>query len=252
MAGLGTYAFKKKGYKNVATVAEDYSFPYTRCSASWPSSARPAAHVTSKSWVPIGNKDFSSVIAAIPADVDAVYVALGGADGVNFLTQYQQAGGTAPLIGGSITADQTVLSSQGQAEGRRPRHASPPARSPTPGTTRTGRSSSRPTRRCSRTASRARRCSPMATTSTPRRCCSRSTRSTATSPTAARSSARRCPSLEFDTPTGPVKLDANRNAIANIFVTEVVEGDDGTLFNKVVKVARRRGPDARRRRRRSF
>src|SRR5438132_6495984 len=30
MAGLGTYAFEKKGYKNVATVAEDYSFPYTQ------------------------------------------------------------------------------------------------------------------------------------------------------------------------------------------------------------------------------
>ena len=30
MAGLGTYAFTTKGYKNVATVAEDYSFPYTQ------------------------------------------------------------------------------------------------------------------------------------------------------------------------------------------------------------------------------
>ena len=64
--------------------------------------------------MPIGNKDFSSVIAAIPDDVDAIYVALGGADGVNFLTQYQQAGGSAPLIGGSITVDQTVLGSQGK------------------------------------------------------------------------------------------------------------------------------------------
>ena len=67
-----------------------------------------------KFWVPIGNKDFSSVIAAIPDKVDAIYVALGGADGVNFLTQYQQAGGTAPLIGGSITVDQTVLGTQGK------------------------------------------------------------------------------------------------------------------------------------------
>ncbi|MGO4840630.1 ABC transporter substrate-binding protein, partial [Rhizobiaceae sp. 2RAB30] len=64
--------------------------------------------------MPIGNKDYSSVIAAIPDDVDAIYVALGGADGVNFLTQYQQAGGTAPLIGGSITVDQTVLTSKGK------------------------------------------------------------------------------------------------------------------------------------------
>src|SRR6202035_4196029 len=32
----------------------------------------------------------------------------------NFLTQYQQAGGTAPLIGGSITVDQTVLGTKGK------------------------------------------------------------------------------------------------------------------------------------------
>src|SRR3954454_10584422 len=30
MAGLGDYAFNKKGYKKVVTVAEDYSFPYTQ------------------------------------------------------------------------------------------------------------------------------------------------------------------------------------------------------------------------------
>ena len=30
MAGLGDYAYNDKGYKNVATVAEDYSFPYTQ------------------------------------------------------------------------------------------------------------------------------------------------------------------------------------------------------------------------------
>ena len=71
-------------------------------------------HVPAKFWVPIGNKDFSSIIAAIPDKVDAIYVALGGADGVNFLTQYQQAGGTAPLIGGSITVDQTVLGTKGK------------------------------------------------------------------------------------------------------------------------------------------
>ena len=33
-----------------------------------------------------------------------------------------------------------------------------------------------------------------------------------------------------------MKLDANRNAIANIFVTEVAQGDDGNLYNKVVEV----------------
>ena len=123
MAGLGTYAYDKKGYRNVATVAEDYSFPYTQVFGFMAEFCKAGGHVPSKAWVPIGTKDYSSVIAGIPADIDAVYVALGGADGVNFLTQYEQAGGTAPLIGGSITVDQTRSRLEGQAEGLHRRHA---------------------------------------------------------------------------------------------------------------------------------
>ena len=33
-----------------------------------------------------------------------------------------------------------------------------------------------------------------------------------------------------------VKLDENRNAVADIFLTEVAQGADGNLYNKVVKV----------------
>ena len=67
-----------------------------------------------KFWVPIGTKDFSSVIAAMPDNIDAIYVVLGGSNSVNFLTQYQQAGGQAPLVGGSVTVDQTILGSKGK------------------------------------------------------------------------------------------------------------------------------------------
>jgi branched-chain amino acid transport system substrate-binding protein len=67
-----------------------------------------------KAWVPLGGKDYSSVIARIPKDVDALVVVLGGADAVNFLNQYEQAGGDKPMIGGSITVDQTVLNYKGK------------------------------------------------------------------------------------------------------------------------------------------
>ena len=53
---------------------------------------------------------------SLPDDVDAIYLGLGGGDAVNFLNQYQQAGGDAKLIGGSIMVDQTVLSSKGRAK----------------------------------------------------------------------------------------------------------------------------------------
>ena len=43
-------------------------------------------------------------------------------------------------------------------------------------------------------------------------------------------------SLNFEAPTGMVSLDARRNAIADIFLTEVVEGPDGNLVNQTIKV----------------
>ena len=64
--------------------------------------------------MPLGTKDYASVIAKIPKDVDALLVVLGGSDAVNFLTQYEQAGGDKPMIGGSITVDQTVLNYKGK------------------------------------------------------------------------------------------------------------------------------------------
>jgi branched-chain amino acid transport system substrate-binding protein len=42
--------------------------------------------------------------------------------------------------------------------------------------------------------------------------------------------------MTLDTPTGTVTLDHNRNAVADIFLTEVAAADDGTLYNKVVSI----------------
>ncbi len=39
--------------------------------------------------------------------------------------------------------------------------------------------------------------------------------------------------MTLKTPTGDVKLDANRQAIGTTFVTEVVKDAKGNLFNKV-------------------
>src|ERR1700733_11527358 len=237
MAGLGEYAFNAKKYKTVVTVAEDYSFPYTQIFGFMAGFCKAGGHVPAKFWVPIGNKDFSSIIAAIPDKVDAIYVALGGADGVNFLTQYQQAGGTAPLIGGSITVDQTVLGTKGK---QRDYVVGTPAAGPI------ADNSEEP-----------------------------QWKKFVADYKAAYKDGFPSPSLfaqgyyinakavllaldkvggdlsdgetkfrdvlshlEFDTPTGMVKLDKNRQAIADNYLTEVAQADDGHLYNKVIKVVK--------------
>src|ERR1700734_1977997 len=235
MAGLGDYAYNVRKYKTVVTVAEDYSFPYSQVFGFMASFCRDGGHVPKKFWVPIGNKDFSSVIAAIPDDVDAIYVALGGADGVNFLTQYQQAGGTAPLIGGSITVDHTVLGTQGQqrdyvtgtpAAGPIPDNAEGPAWKkfvddykaaykdgfPSPSLFAQGY---------------------YIETKALLAALDKVNGDVSGDQAKLRDALTH---LALDTPTGKVTLDKNRQAVADNYLTEVAKADDGHLYNKVVKV----------------
>lgn len=110
MAGLGKYAAGELGYKSVATVAEDYSFPYDQVGGFMTEFCSAGGKVPKKIWVPLGTKDYASFIAQIPKDVDAVYVALGGADALNFTKQFDEfSGREVPLLGGSITVDGAII-----------------------------------------------------------------------------------------------------------------------------------------------
>ena len=113
MVGLGKAAMDK-GYKRTMIIAEDYAFPYSQVQGFMAEYCRLGGKVPLKAWVPLGGKDYSSVIARIPKDVDALLVVLGGADAVNFLNQYEAAGGDKPMMGGSITVSQDVLNYRGK------------------------------------------------------------------------------------------------------------------------------------------
>lgn len=83
-AGLGSYVFNEKGYKTVATIGEDYSFIYTQVFGFALEFCAAGGEITERLWVPLGTKDFASIIASLPDDVDAIYLGLGGGDAVNF------------------------------------------------------------------------------------------------------------------------------------------------------------------------
>ncbi|KUF09404.1 ABC transporter substrate-binding protein [Pseudoponticoccus marisrubri] len=115
-AGLGTYVVEEKGWTKVATVAADYSFGYTNFLGFAVDFCRSGGEIVDRFWVPLGSSDFGGVIASLPDDVDAIYLGVGGTDAINFLNQYSQAGAETNLIGGTIMADQTVLTSRGRAK----------------------------------------------------------------------------------------------------------------------------------------
>jgi branched-chain amino acid transport system substrate-binding protein len=234
MAGLGDYAFKTKGYKRIATLAEDYSFPYTQVFGFMAPYCKAGGRVVKKFWVPIGTKDFSSVIAAMPDNIDAIYVVLGGSDSVNFLTQYQQAGGQAPLIGGSVTVDQTILGSKGKIH------------DVVVGTPSAGPIADNNDAPAWKNFVEQYKKLPNAFPSPSLFAHGYYVNATALLTGLQKVNAdvsdgggklrATLASLVLETPTGKVSLDKNRNGIADEFLTEVTKNSDGTLYNKLIKV----------------
>ncbi len=235
--GLGNYAYNEKGYRSVATIGEDYSFIYTQVFGFVTEFCAAGGEVTERLWVPLGTKDFGSIIASLPDDVDAIYLGLGGGDAVNFLNQYQQAGGDANLIGGSIMVDGTVLNSKGdakkaligtpsagpqsdtwenekwQAYVKAYQDAFPPdQRFPSPSLLATGYYNA----------------------TTAALTCMNVIGGDLSD---GHKGFRQClANLKLEAPNGDIVLDKNRQAIGSNFVSEVVELADGTLTNKTVKV----------------
>ncbi|MFF2324159.1 ABC transporter substrate-binding protein [Agrobacterium sp. NPDC058088] len=236
MSGLADYIYNDKGYKSIAVLGDDYSFPYTQVFGLTIEYCSLGGKIEDKFWAPLGAKDYSSIIAALPDTVDAIFVALGGSDAVNFTNQYQQAGGTAKLIGGAIMVDQTVLSAKGEAKkallgtvssGQQADTWDNPKwqayvkayqdafpadkRFPTPSGIATGYYNAA--------------LAAFTALDTVKGDLSdghkkfRETLSTMT----------------LDAPNGEIKLDKNRQAVVTNFVTEVVEDSNGNLVNKLVK-----------------
>ncbi|CAD0184652.1 Leucine-, isoleucine-, valine-, threonine-, and alanine-binding protein precursor [Ruegeria sp. THAF57] len=238
MVGVGDYAFNDMGYKSVAVIAEDYSFPYTQVLGFMTEFCEAGGKVPEKFWTPIGNKDYSSVVYSIPQDVDALFVALGGADAVNFLTQYSQAGGEKPIIGGSITIDQSILDSKGPFKKLL---VGAPAGTPTVGdydgdewkaftasyTEAFPDGFSAPSIFAHHYYMSA-KAAMLALDEVD---------GDLSDDHAAFRAALN--DLTFTTPTGgTMRLDKNRNGVIDNFVTEVYEREDGSLGNRVVKVVR--------------
>lgn len=234
-AGLGTFAYDTKGYRNVAVVAGDYSFGYTQVLGFMAEFCAKGGKVIEKIWVPNGTKDFSSSIARIPAKADAVYVMLGGADAVNFLTQYDQSGAQQPLIAGSNVVDQTVLSSKGPFQRRLVG---------TPSAHMVADEIDTPAYRDYVAQYKKRFPNALSSPSAPYYGYYVATKAVLTALNQVGGDLsgdqakfrQALAAVKLDTAYGPVRLDENRQAIANIYVTEVARRADGSLYNRPLKV----------------
>jgi len=109
MAGLGTYAYKKLGWKKVAILGEDYSYPYTQAAGFVSEFTSLGGQVTARSWVPLTQTDWSSPVAQLPRDVDGVLLLTGGTNTIAAEKAFIQIGKDPGkfLLGGSSVMDPT-------------------------------------------------------------------------------------------------------------------------------------------------
>lgn len=236
--GLGRYVVETKRWRRIATVTADYSFGYTNFLGFAVDFCRAGGDIVRRFWVPLGASDFAGVIAQLPDDVDAIYLGLGGTDAINFLNQYAQAGAQMKFIGGTIMADQTVLTSRGRAKDLL-------IGTPTSGMT----SDENPDPAWQAFVAAYRQAFPEG-----QRFPSPTIFATAyhIGTLAAikalnevngdlsgnqRRFQQALSSMELDTPLGKIRLDQNRQAIGPVFVNEVTARADGSLFNKMVQRA---------------
>jgi branched-chain amino acid transport system substrate-binding protein len=119
MAGLGTYAYKTLGWKKVAILGEDYSYPYTQAAGFVTEFTSLGGQVTARSWVPLTQADWSSPVAQLPRDVDGVLLLTGGTNTVSAEKAFIQIGKNPGkfLLGGSSVMDPTSFTVGDQLQG---------------------------------------------------------------------------------------------------------------------------------------
>jgi len=236
MVGLGKAALAK-GYKRMMVIAEDYAFPYSQVQGFMTEYCANGGKVPLKAWVPLGGKDYASVIARVPKDVDALLVVLGGADAVNFLNQYEAAGGDKPIVGGSITVSQDILNYRGKK------------RESLLGTLSAGPvADAYDGAEWKAFVADYQKNYPVSAGGFPSPSLFAfvyyiNMKATLDGLDAVKGDLsdgqkkyrEALTKMTLKTPTGDVKLDANRQAIGTTFVTEVVKDDKGNYFNKVVR-----------------
>ena len=233
MAGLGSYSHNVQGYEHIVTIAEDYSYPHSQVGGFLVEYCRAGGSVDSQFWVPLGTNDYSGVISAIPADIDAIYVALGGTDAVNFLRQYKRFGGKAPLIGGSITLDQSILGAEAIAEYVKGTAAAGPI------------ADDNPNPAWKQFVANYQETFPDGLQSPSLFAHGYYVNTKALLLSLQKIDGdlsngqielqKTLSALEFDSPTGPIKLDHNRQAVTTIFITVVEQDQNGNLYNKLVQ-----------------
>jgi branched-chain amino acid transport system substrate-binding protein len=112
---MGEYAAKELKYKRIAIIADDFAFGHEIAAGFQRTFEENGGKVVQKLWSPLNVADYGTYIGQIKPNVDAVFAAFAGGNGIKFLKQYNEYGlkGKIPVIGAMTTVDEGILKSMG-------------------------------------------------------------------------------------------------------------------------------------------
>jgi branched-chain amino acid transport system substrate-binding protein len=115
-AGLGAYAYNVLGWRRVVTMGDDYDFPYTQVAGFVAEFCSLGGEVVGRLWPALGEEDYASFIADIPSDVDGFFLGVGGTGTVAFVKQYTQLKGNLAdkIMGGVFMTDPIIQQELGE------------------------------------------------------------------------------------------------------------------------------------------
>lgn len=116
----GEWAYDQ-GYERVLTICPDYAFGHENCGGFARTFSEAGGEIVEQLWNPLGTQDFSSYMAQIQeADPDMVFVTQTSADAARFIGAWEEFGlkDQIPFIGNSTVTEQSVIRGLGEeAEG---------------------------------------------------------------------------------------------------------------------------------------
>ena len=112
---MGDYAARELKYKRIAIIADDFAFGHETAAGFQRTFEEGGGKVVQKLWSPLNVADYGTYISQIKPNVDAVYAAFAGGNGIKFLKQYNEYGMKAkiPVLAGMTTVDEGILKSMG-------------------------------------------------------------------------------------------------------------------------------------------
>lgn len=110
---MGDYAAKELKYRRAAMIADDIAYGYELNAGFQRAFEDAGGKVVQKLYPPLNAPDYGTYIAQFKRDIDVIFIGFAGSNGLKFVRQYKEYGGSIPLLGGMTAIDESLLKQMG-------------------------------------------------------------------------------------------------------------------------------------------